>query len=117
MIVIIIAQEGLDHLFKLCDQHKLSPSVFELTTALAFQKFRDAQCDYVVLEVGLGGLLDATNVIEKPAVSVITSVQKDHCRVLGNTIRAISTTKGGIIKPNCPVLVGPGCDKTLFQVW
>lgn len=106
----------MDKLFKLCNLHALSPSFFELSTALAFLRFRDEQCEYVVLEVGLGGQLDATNVIQKPAVSVITSIQQDHCKALGSTVQAISHIKGGIIKPNCPILIGPGCNTAVFQV-
>ena len=73
-------------------------------TAAAFLYFAERRCDYVVLETGLGGRLDATNVIEKPAVSVIMPIGLDHTAVLGTTLAAISWEKAGIIKPGCPVV-------------
>ncbi len=72
---------------------------FELVTALAFVYFSKCKCDIVILETGLGGRLDATNVIEKPLASVITSLSYDHVNVLGNTIEKIAKEKAGIIKP------------------
>lgn len=71
---------------------------FELVTAIAFQWFAQKQCDLVVLEVGLGGRLDATNVIQTPLVSVITSISLDHTKVLGDTLEQIAYEKSGIIK-------------------
>ncbi len=78
---------------------------FETATLLAFECFRDAQCDVVVLEVGLGGRLDATNVIE-PALSVITRIALDHQGRLGNTLGAIAAEKAGILKRGVPAVVG-----------
>lgn len=72
---------------------------FELVTALAFVYFSKFKCDIVILETGLGGRLDATNVIKKPLASVITSLSYDHVNVLGNTIEKIAKEKAGIIKP------------------
>ncbi len=72
---------------------------FELVTALAFVYFSKCKCDIVVLETGLGGRLDATNVIEKPLASVITSLSYDHVNILGDTIEKIAKEKAGIIKP------------------
>ncbi len=83
------------------------PSFFEKLTAAAFLYFAEIQCDYVVLETGLGGRLDATNVIEKPAVSVIMPIGMDHTAQLGNTLAAIAGEKAGIIKPSCPVVCAP----------
>ncbi|NSW51677.1 MAG: bifunctional folylpolyglutamate synthase/dihydrofolate synthase [Anaerolineae bacterium] len=77
---------------------------FEITAAIAFYHFANQDVDFVVTEVGLGGRLDATNVID-PLVSVITSISYDHMKILGNTIAAIASEKGGIIKPNRPVVV------------
>lgn len=71
---------------------------FELVTAIAFQWFAQKQCDIVVLEVGLGGRLDSTNVIRTPLVSVITSISLDHTKVLGDTLEQIACEKSGIIK-------------------
>jgi dihydrofolate synthase/folylpolyglutamate synthase len=81
------------------------PTFFELTTAMALMHFADRQVDAVVLEVGLGGRLDATNVCQ-PAVTVITSISRDHTRQLGDTTDKIAAEKGGIIKPGVPVVIG-----------
>ena len=77
---------------------------FEIITAIAFCFFAAAGCDYVVLECGLGGRCDATNVIEKPAVACITSVSFDHTAQLGDTLVQIASEKCGIIKPGCMVV-------------
>lgn len=77
---------------------------FEYVTALAFLIFKKANCDVVVLEVGLGGLLDSTNVILSPLASVITTIGVDHTNILGNTIEEIAQQKCGIIKENSPVI-------------
>jgi dihydrofolate synthase/folylpolyglutamate synthase len=82
------------------------PTFFEITTAIAFMHFADRQVDAVVLEVGLGGRLDSTNVCQ-PAVTVITSISLDHTRQLGDTTPKIAAEKGGIIKPGVPVIIGP----------
>lgn len=79
---------------------------FELTTAMAFKYFCDEECDIVVLEAGLGGALDATNVIKKPVCSAITSVSFDHTHVLGNTLQKIAKEKLGIVKRGCPLVLG-----------
>lgn len=76
------------------------PTEFELVTAAAFCYFAEEQCDIVVLEVGLGGRFDATNIIKTPLVSVITSLSLDHTQYLGDTIRQIAVEKCGIIKEN-----------------
>jgi dihydrofolate synthase / folylpolyglutamate synthase len=81
-------------------------TTFELTTALAFLYFAQAQVDVAVLEVGLGGRLDATNIVT-PRVSVITSLSYDHQSLLGHTLAEIAGEKGGIIKPGVPVVVAP----------
>ncbi len=81
-------------------------TTFELTTAMAFLYFAHEKVDIAVLEVGLGGRLDATNVVD-PVVSVITSISYDHMSVLGNTLTEIATEKGGIIKPGRPVVIAP----------
>ena len=82
------------------------PTEFEIVTAIAFLYFRQKGCDYVVLEVGLGGRGDSTNIVKRPLCSVITSISKDHTDRLGETIPEIATEKAGIIKENCPVVVG-----------
>ena len=80
-------------------------SVFELLTAMAFVEFRDAGAQVQVIEVGLGGRLDATNLV-KPDVAVITPISLDHTAVLGNTVPEIAYEKAGIIKPGIPVVIG-----------
>ncbi|MBR5446431.1 MAG: bifunctional folylpolyglutamate synthase/dihydrofolate synthase [Clostridia bacterium] len=84
------------------------PTEFELITALCFLYFRNHHCDYVVLEVGLGGRLDSTNIIDTPVLAVITGIDFDHTAILGDTSAAIAAEKAGIIKPSCPVLFGEG---------
>ncbi len=81
-------------------------TTFELTTAMALLYFSQQDVDYAVLEVGLGGRLDATNIVD-PLVSVITSISYDHVKILGNTLSEIATEKAGIIKPNIPVVISP----------
>ncbi|HXZ30094.1 MAG TPA: folylpolyglutamate synthase/dihydrofolate synthase family protein [Dehalococcoidia bacterium] len=80
---------------------------FEALTALAFAYFQKKQVDFQVLEVGLGGRLDATNVVAKPTVCIITSISLDHTQILGNTIGEIAREKAGIIKFGCWVVISP----------
>ncbi len=84
---------------------KLQPSFFEITTIMAFQYFKDMGVDVAVIETGLGGRLDSTNIIT-PLVSIITNVSFDHVAQLGNTLEKIAGEKAGIIKPGIPVVVG-----------
>ena len=84
---------------------KTQPSFFEVTVALAFDYFAKQQVDIAVIEVGLGGRLDSTNII-MPILSVITNISLDHVSILGNTIEEIAQEKGGIIKTNTPVIIG-----------
>lgn len=81
------------------------PSFFEFTTIMAFEYFHRQQVDIAIIEVGLGGRLDSTNII-KPLVSAITNVQLDHQNILGDTIEEIATEKAGIVKPGIPVISG-----------
>ncbi len=78
---------------------------FEITTAIAFLLFKRIPSDFVLLETGLGGRLDATNVIESPLASVITPISYDHQEFLGDALEGIALEKAGIIKPNCPVII------------
>lgn len=80
------------------------PSWFEMVTALAFKYYLEENCDIVVLEVGMGGELDSTNVIDKPEVAVLTNIGLEHTEYLGDTIEAIAETKSRIIKPGCRVV-------------
>lgn len=83
----------------------LEPSFFEITTALAFHYFAEQKVDFAVIEVGLGGRLDSTNVIT-PILSVITNISLEHTQMLGDTIAKIAHEKAGIIKDNVPVVIG-----------
>ena len=85
---------------------RIKPSFFEITVALAFYHFRAEKIDIGVIEVGLGGRLDSTNIIT-PILSVITNIGWDHMDLLGNSIEKIATEKAGIIKPGIPVALGP----------
>lgn len=82
------------------------PTFFEITTALAFKYFVDSKVDYAVIETGLGGRLDSTNVID-PIASIISSISLEHTEILGDTIEKIAYEKGGIVKRQTPVFVGP----------
>ncbi|MEF9972201.1 MAG: Mur ligase family protein, partial [Oscillospiraceae bacterium] len=81
------------------------PTEFELVTAIAFQFFARQNCDIVVLETGMGGRLDSTNVIDAPLCSVITNIGLDHTRELGDTLEKIAAEKAGIIKKDCPTVI------------
>ncbi len=85
-------------------QMEVPPSEFEFGTVLAFLYFKEQGCDLVILETGLGGTFDSTNVIEHPLLCVITALGLDHTALLGNTIEEIATAKAGIIKPGVPVV-------------
>lgn len=107
-----------------------SASFFEITTAMAFCYFAECKVDIAVIECGLGGRLDSTNILEKPLVSIITNIGLDHCQYLGNTLQEIAMEKCGIIKRGVPVIVGErgfndsgrcdglgGCDDSVGQVF
>lgn len=82
------------------------PTFFELTTAVCFKYFEEKKVDIAVVEVGLGGSLDATNVIKKPLISIITNISMDHAGILGNSLEKIAIDKAGIIKENSIVVTG-----------
>lgn len=84
---------------------QISPSFFEITFAMCIQYFIESSCEYCVIETGLGGLLDSTNILN-PLISVITNVSYDHINILGNTIEEIAFQKAGIIKKHTPVVIG-----------
>jgi dihydrofolate synthase/folylpolyglutamate synthase len=91
------------------------PTVFECTTAIAFELFRDAGVEIAVLEVGLGGRLDATNIVS-PAATAIVSIDFDHQAQLGDTIEAIASEKAGIAKPGVPMVCGPVSPEALAVI-
>ena len=89
----------------------LHPSFFELTTALAFKYFEEQKVDIAIIEVGLGGRLDCTNIIS-PILSIITNISFDHTQFLGNTLAKIAAEKAGIIKKGTPVIIGEANEQT-----
>lgn len=91
------------------------PTEFELITAIAFEYFKRQNCDVVVLEAGMGGRLDSTNLIREPLLSVITGIALDHTAYLGDTVEKIAAEKAGIIKDGAPILYG-GEDKIAGEV-
>lgn len=93
-----------------------SPTEFEVITAIAFLYFKEKNAEYVVLEVGLGGRGDSTNVCKKPLISVITSISYDHTDRLGNTLAEIASEKAGIIKDGCPVVTSAEADEALAVI-
>lgn len=96
---------------------EISPSFFEITVAMAFDYFAQEQIDIAIIETGLGGRLDSTNVIT-PVLSVITNISYDHKDLLGNTLAEIATEKAGIIKPGIPVVIGeqhPETERVFFE--
>ncbi|MGB3251268.1 MAG: Mur ligase family protein, partial [Tabrizicola sp.] len=89
---------------------------FEITTCAAFLAFARTKADWTLLEVGLGGRLDATNVVEKPRLTIITPVSIDHQQYLGETLTEIAGEKAGIIKRGVPVIVGPQFEEGLAVI-
>ncbi|MCE5973273.1 bifunctional folylpolyglutamate synthase/dihydrofolate synthase [Sinirhodobacter sp. WL0062] len=105
----LISEPALAALLDECEAKNggVQITFFEITTAAAFLAFARTPADYTLLEVGLGGRLDATNVIDRPALSIITPVSIDHQQFLGETLPEIAGEKAGIIKRGVPVVVGP----------
>jgi len=89
----------------------IEPSFFELTVAMAFDYFAQQEVDIAVIETGLGGRLDSTNIIT-PILSIITNIGYDHMNILGNTLELIAGEKAGIIKPGIPVVIGEWLPET-----
>lgn len=115
-----IAEDDINDLFERvrqkADTMKTPPSSFDFITAAAFLWFYETKCDIVVLEVGLGGRYDSTNVIKNSLLSVITGIAFDHTEILGDTIEKIAWEKAGIIKENCPALYGGNDEKALAVI-
>ena len=84
----------------------IQPSFFEITAIMAFDYFAQQKVDIAIIETGLGGEFDSTNIIS-PILSIITNIGYDHQNILGNTLAEIAIAKAGIIKPNTPVVIGP----------
>ena len=92
------------------------PTPFEIETAMAFEYFKRKKCDVVLVECGMGGEGDATNVFKKVLCSVITTISLDHTKFLGSTIGEIARVKAGIIKDNCPVIVSNQTDEAVESI-
>ena len=107
-----IADEDVATITQYVKQHaeamEEKPTEFELVTAIGFEYFARQNCDIVVLEVGMGGALDSTNVIDAPEVAVITNIGLDHTEVLGDTVEKIAETKAGIFKEGCHAVIYRG---------
>ncbi len=111
----IISEPHLNAVLERCETANAGEAItfFEITTAAAFVAFAEEPADIVLLENGLGGRLDATNVIEKPLLTGITTVSMDHQQFLGDTLSLIAAEKAGIIKPGVPCVLGPQADEAL----
>lgn len=101
---------------QMTEDGKPHPTEFEFITAMAFLYYRDMKCDVVVLEVGMGGRLDATNIVKKPELEIITSIGFDHVEYLGNTLSEIAYEKAGIIKPDTTVVSYPSDEEALDTI-
>ena len=109
--------EITEYVKPIADSMTDKPTEFELITAIAFEFFKRHKCDIVILEAGMGGRLDSTNIIETPVLSVITGIALDHTAFLGDTVEKIAAEKAGIIK-NAPVLFGgteASCDRVISK--
>lgn len=114
----LISEQALSDLLAHCEQANGGENItyFEITTAAALEAFAQTPADILLLETGLGGRLDATNVIARPALTAITPVSLDHHQYLGTTITEIAAEKAGIIKPEVPVIVGPQSAQALAVI-
>ncbi|NOT42135.1 MAG: bifunctional folylpolyglutamate synthase/dihydrofolate synthase [Alphaproteobacteria bacterium] len=109
----LIDEDELQALLEECEEANGGEPItfFEITTAAAFLAFSRRKADALILEVGLGGRLDATNVIDRPVATIITPVDLDHQQYLGDDIKAIAGEKAGIMKPQVPCILGPQTDE------
>jgi len=113
-----IKQKELKKILLECEKKngKNPITFFEITTAAAFVAFSKQRADFLLLEVGLGGRFDATNVLKNPLMSIITSIGIDHTEFLGSSIAKISKEKAGIMRKNCPVIIGPQKSKVVKKI-
>lgn len=106
----------LTEIFDIVESQKVSATFFEITTILAFKYFEKEKVDIAVIETGLGGRFDSTNIIT-PILSIITSITLEHTEILGNTIEEIAKEKAGIIKSGVPVVLGPRTPQEFYEVY
>jgi dihydrofolate synthase/folylpolyglutamate synthase len=114
--LIVNVQKVKDNIDIMLAQGYNHPTEFEIDTAIAMLYFKEKACDVVVLEVGLGGRLDSTNVISSPLATVICTIEKDHTAILGDTLEKIAYEKAGIIKHDSPVVVYGGNEQCTYDV-
>lgn len=114
----LIAEDHLSALLEECEKVNDGEPItfFEITTAAAFLAFQRHPADYLVLEVGLGGRLDATNVVARPELSIITTIDYDHQQYLGTTLTEIAREKAGILKPNVTAIIAPQPDEARAEI-
>jgi dihydrofolate synthase / folylpolyglutamate synthase len=114
----LIGEDRLTRLLERCEAANGGAPItfFEITTAAAFLGMSETPADFALLEVGLGGRLDATNVVARPRLTVITPVSLDHQQYLGETLAAIAGEKAGILKPGVPCIVGPQAEAALAAI-
>ncbi len=109
--------EELTGIFDICREMEAEgfahPTAFEIETALGFQYFLDKKCDFVVLETGMGGTLDATNIIKNTKLCIFTSISMDHMAFLGNTLAEIAANKAGILKSGCKAVSAPQTEEVM----
>jgi dihydrofolate synthase/folylpolyglutamate synthase len=105
----LVGEDALIEAFETCERVNAGAPItlFEITTAAAFLLFARTPADVLLLEVGLGGRFDSTNVVERPAATIITPVSMDHMDFLGDTLGAIAFEKAGVLKPDAPAIIGP----------
>lgn len=110
--------EIVEHLKNVLEnvEYKINFSQFEISTAIAFLYFKKMRCDIVVLETGIGGRLDSTNVIQSPIVSIITSISHDHDKILGSTLEEVAYQKAGIIKKDSPCVLSANNPDEVVEV-
>jgi len=101
----------IEEVITLANDNDIALTEFEILTAVMFKYFADKNVDYVILETGLGGRFDATNIIKTNLCAIITHIDLDHTEILGNTKSQIALEKAGIIKPNCPVITSEGYEE------
>jgi dihydrofolate synthase/folylpolyglutamate synthase len=111
----LVEEDRLIAAFETCERVNAGAPItlFEITTAAAFHLFAEVPADILLLEVGLGGRFDSTNVIENPLATIITPVSMDHMDFLGDTLAKIAFEKAGILKKNAPVVVAPQADEAM----
>src|ERR687889_1493782 len=104
-----VSEERLVEALRRCEEVNAGQPItmFEITTAAAFVLFSESPADVLLLEVGLGGRVDATNVIDAPAAAVVTAIGRDHADYLGDTVEAVAAEKAGIFKRGCPAVIAP----------